>query len=248
MSSRARKIAFVIISPMLSVTLLAGIVAENRRYLKPEDFEPYHVKAAKAIESLPMDCGSWHGSDNDDVPHAALVLLKPNKILSRSYKETSVAALEHPRVQVSLLIVQCKLASDMVGHYPPVCYPSKGMEKIKDVPRDWLVGQSWIRGKEYEFRQTSAEGQTVTNTVYNFLIVPGKGIVRDIKGVEEAAEDYQQRYYGAAQFQVLFAQPLGSEDFSQEQRDEVFTTLMEPALPVIKQLNTTLKSSSGAIQ
>src|SRR3954463_4500281 len=93
MSNRVRKFAFVLVSPMLSVAILAGIVAENRRYLKPDDFEPYHVAAKKAIESLPTDCGSWHGTDNDDVPHAALVLLKPNKILSRSYKETSVAAL-----------------------------------------------------------------------------------------------------------------------------------------------------------
>jgi hypothetical protein len=68
--------------------------------------------------------------------------------------------------------------------------------------------------------------------------------VRDIKGVEEAAEDYQQRYYGAAQFQVVF-QSLSNDALPQEQRDEIFTTLMEPALPVIKQLNTTLKPSGA---
>lgn len=246
MSNRVRKFAFAAVSPLMSVALLAGIVAEHRRYLKPEDFEPYHIAAKAAIEALPYDAGSWHATDTNDVPRAALILLKPNKILSRVYKDTSVASLSRPSVKVSLLIVQCKQSGDMVGHYPPICYPSHGMEMTLAIPRDWLVGNMWIPGKEYEFHQTTADGQEFTSTVYNFLIVPGKGIVRDIKGVEEAAEDYQQRYYGAAQFQVVF-QSLSNDALPQEQRDEIFTTLMEPALPVIKQLNTTLKPS-GAIQ
>jgi hypothetical protein len=231
----------------MSVALLAGIVAEHRRYLTPDDFEPYHIAAKAAIQALPYDAGSWHATDTNDVPKAAQKLLKPNIILSRVYKDTSVASLDRPSVKVSLLIVQCKQSGDMVGHYPPICYPSHGMEMTLAQERDWVVANKMvIPGKEYEFHQTTADGQTFTSTVYNFLIVPGKGIVRDIKGVEEAAEDYQQRYYGAAQFQVVF-QSLSNDALPQEQRDQIFTTLMEPALPVIKQLNTTLKPS-GAIQ
>ena len=78
------------------------------------------------------------------------------------------------------------------------------------------------------------------------MVVPGRGIVRDIQGVEEAAEDYQQRYYGAAQFQVVF-QSSSSEQMTREQRDEVFTTLMQPAVPVIRQLDTTLKTLKSGV-
>src|SRR3954469_24960483 len=245
MTHRTRKIAFVLISPMLSAALLAGIVAENRRYLKPQDFEPYHVQAKKAIESLPTRIGSWVGSDSDsEVPREAQILLKPNKILSRRYTDYSVASLSRPR-SVNLLIVQCKQSGDMVGHFPPICYPSHGMEMIENEKRDWIVNNFRIPGKEYQFRQTK-DGQTQVSTVYNFIVVPGQGIVRDIQGVEQAAEDYQQRYYGAAQFQVVF-QASGSEQLTREQRDEIFTTLMEPAVPVIRQLDTTLKSLKSGV-
>ena len=60
-------------------------------------------------------------------------------------------------------------------------------------------------------------------------------IKRDMDAVRDAAEDYQQRYYGAAQFQVVF-QELQSAGLSRGDRDEVFATLIEPTLPAIKAL------------
>ena len=245
MSSRIRKLSFLLVSPMLSVGLLAGIVAEHRHYLKPQDFEPYHIAAKSAIESLPYSIPPFSGADNDDVPKAAQILLKPNIILSRRYTDISVASLFHPR-SANVLIVQCKQSGDMVGHFPPICYPSHGWENMcpdktnKGWLRDWIVDNQRICGKEYQFSQTE-NGQTKLCTVYNFIVVPGRGIVRDIQGVEQAAEDYQQRYYGAAQFQVVF-QEGSSDPMTREQRDEIFTTLMTPAVPIIRQLDTTLKT------
>jgi hypothetical protein len=58
-----------------------------------------------------------------------------------------------------------------------------------------------------------------------------------MKGVEEAAEDYQQRYYGAAQFQVVF-QSEGSAERSREERDEIFATLMGPNIQLIETLTS----------
>jgi hypothetical protein len=156
----------------------------------------------------------------------------------------------HPR-SANLLIVQCKQSGDMVGHFPPICYPSHGWEnicpdkKLKGWPRDWIVGNQRIRGMEYQFCQTE-NGQTKIITDYNFMVVPGRGIVRDIQGVEQAAEDYQQRYYGAAQFQVVF-QATSSDQLSREERDEIFCTLMGPAIPVIRQLDTTLKTLKSGV-
>ena len=88
------------------------------------------------------------------------------------------------------------------------------------------------------------QGRSSRTTVYNFLIVPGKGIVRDMKGVEQADEDYQQRYYGAAQFQVVFQQQQGqgSAEGTRAERDAVFATLMAPNIQLIETL------TSGALQ
>jgi hypothetical protein len=58
-----------------------------------------------------------------------------------------------------------------------------------------------------------------------------------MKGVEQAAEDYQQRFYGAAQFQVVFHAQASAEP-SREQRDEVFATLMAPNISLIQTLTS----------
>jgi hypothetical protein len=137
----------------------------------------------------------------------------------------------------------------MVGHYPPICYRSQGMtpEPQYSRPRDWTIEGTKIPGFEYHFSEVS-QGLTSYTTVYNFFVIPGKGIARDMKGVEEAAEDYQQRYFGAAQFQVVF-HGLASTDISRDERDEIFASLIGPNLKVIETLKDSFeKQSSGALQ
>ena len=184
--------------------------------------------------------GTWTGKDNE-VPLAAQRLLKPNAILSRTYLDNSSVDPYQPRM-ANLLIVQCRDSRDMVGHYPPICYRAQGMTMDENDrhERDWKVGGITIPGYEYQFTEVW-QGQTNHTTVYNFLIVPGRGIVRDMKGVEKAAEDYQQRYYGEAQFQVVF-HGLASADQSRDERDAIFAALIGPNLNVIKTL------TSGALK
>ena len=55
----------------------------------------------------------------------------------------------------------------------------------------------------------------------------------------------QERYYGAAQFQLVFSGPV-TADLSQAERDEIFKTLMEPAIPVIQELNKGVPSDANA--
>ena len=75
-------------------------------------------------------------------------------------------------------------------------------------------------------------GMTMRQCVYNFLIVPGTGqIVPNIRGVEQAAEDYQQRYFGAAQFQIIM-----NADLPREEREEIYRTFVEACLEAIKTL------------
>lgn len=228
---------------MMACTLLAGMVAEQRTHIKPADVEPYHARARAAIEAVPYVIGYWTGKD-DDIPPAAQKLLRPNAILSRTYIDTQPSA-RGPRV-ASLLIVQCRDSRDMVGHYPPICYRAQGRtpeafagcmdSPEKGVNRDWRVGDTIIPGVEYRFLHRR-QGQFWRTTVYNFFIVPGKGIVRDMQGVVDAAEDYQQRYYGAAQFQLVFS-GLASDDLSQAEHDEIFATLMAPNLSLIQTLTS----------
>jgi hypothetical protein len=246
MSSRTRKFLLALLSPLMCCGVLYGIVSENRRYLKAEDFEPYHKRAKSAIESIPTIVGAWNGIDADqDIPRQAQVLLKPNKLFCRRYSDMSLLSLTTPYRQATLLIVQCKQSEDMLGHYPRNCYPAQGHELVYAEPHDWKIGDFTIPGTEYQFTLNKG-GQQVRTTVYNFLVIPNEGICRDMDAVREAAADYQQRYYGAAQFQVVFSAPANA-DLSKQERDEVFRTLMKPVVPVIKVLeNGSLKPDRQA--
>jgi hypothetical protein len=240
MRVRLRQLAFVLTPPVLSVSLLIGIFAEQRGHLKPQDVEPYHTRAKDAVDHVPYVVGTWTGQDQE-ITVAAQKLLRPNAILSRMYIDTAPSDYRTQQRAATLLIVQCRDSRDMVGHYPPICYRAHGMTLDEKYcgPRDWTVNGTRIPGYEYQFTEVFA-GQTSRTTVYNFLIVPGRGIVRDMKGVEQAAEDYQQRYYGAAQFQVVFRGQASAERSreSRVERDAIFATLMGPNIKLIETLTS----------
>ena len=231
MNIRTRNISLAIAAPLLSVAMLLGMVAENRTYLKAEQFEPYHQVVKEAVESIPYGIGTWIAKD-EPVPEAAMALLKQPVIVSRRYVDTSQRGMADPTRTASLLFVQCKQSADMVGHYPPNCYRTHGNEMVAAIERDWMVDDMKITGMEYRFERR-VEGQKLYKTVYNFLLVPGKGIKRDMEGVKASAEDYQQRYYGAAQVQVVF-NSIDGPGLSVEEKDEIFRTLSSKTLPAIK--------------
>jgi hypothetical protein len=224
-------------SPVAAIALLSGMVAEHRSYLREEDFARYHERAKASIEAVPVSIGSWSGMPTEVVKEAQK-LLKPNCILSRKYEYLGGIGTgeDRPDKKLTLLIVQCKRSGDMVGHYPRNCYRSIGNEMTKAEPREWDVDGLRIPITEYHFRKTENR-RTAWTIVYNFMIVPGRGIVRDMDEVKAAAEDYQQRYYGAAQFQLVFHAPL-----PQQERDEIFSLFLRALVPTIKTLN------SGALQ
>jgi len=221
-------------APAVCAALLIGMVAESSSRVTPTDAKGYHQRAKAAVESIPTHIGSW-SAQPEKIPREALAILRPNVIRCWKYIDSDTTGPRGYDRWASLLVDQCKEARDMSGHYPPNCYRNSGEEMTYLVPRDWQVNGMTISGTEYHFQQTTATESTRT-AVYNFLIVPnltqgGGGIYRDIKGVDKAAEDYQRRFFGAAQFQLVM-----DADLPQAERDEIFTTLMGPCVPVIKTL------------
>ncbi len=120
----------------------------------------------------------------------------------------------------------------MTGHYPPICYPSNGEKMLDSRPFHLKAGDMWIDGTEYQFKAKRDQGCD-RKSVYDFCVVPGRGIVPDITGVRAAAGDYQRRYFGAAQFQVVL-----DADQPTEVRDDVFTTLIGSDAGIIPTLYT----------
>lgn len=207
------------------MTVIAVIAADNARHVRSEDAEPYHARAKEALNRFPYIIGYWTGADAS-VPEAAVKLLRPNALISRRYINQSNWAY--------LLISQCKDSRDMTGHYPPSCYPNNGEPLLSQRPFHLKAGSVWIDGIEYQFKKRpDYEQDCERKSVYNFFVIPGRGIAPDISYVRSAAGDYQRRFFGAAQFQVVT-----NADQPTEVRDEVFSTLIGADTEIIRILDT----------
>jgi len=240
----------MLVAPVLSIGLLAGMNVEHGGYVKPQNADAYHRWAQSAIGlqtgkdtdpqgSVPHIIGDWTGEEVE-IPTAAQQLLRPNAILSRLYRDNSA---NKNRLRIaSLLIVQCADPRDMLGHYPPVCYKAFGETLAFEQPRQWNVRGLKIDGMEYEFNRV-VPGRKMTRVVYNFIVVPGKSIVRDMESLGKASEFYQQRYFGAAQIQVVVPVDASNNERTDADReadrkdlDRVFAELISPNVWIIETL------------
>jgi len=222
-----------LLSPLICLGLLGYVAAGQRNDPRERDFVAFHAAVKDAVNEIPTAVGAWVG-ENREVPASAVALLRPNAIRNIEFRNIDpTQALTWPN-NVYLTIVQCQRTQDMLGHYPPRCYPSYGDTFISQKARDWKIEDSTIRGMEYVFER-NVKGTIFRRTVYNFMIVPDQGIVRDMNELVLATEDDRQRYYGAAQIQVVFVSQVGQEP-SESDRDEVFDTFVRAAWPAIQRI------------
>jgi hypothetical protein len=162
----------------------------------PGDASPFHEAAYKAISAVPMTMGDWEGTEIP-IPTSARALLKPNIILSRSYRNRVTSD------RGTLIIVQCRDTRDMAGHYPPICYPGQGWKKVGEyVPVELHIASRPVVAVRYEFDRPDL-GTSRRVVVYGFFAVPGAGFPSDMQQIRAIASDYVSRPYGAAQIQVV---------------------------------------------
>ena len=227
----------IIFSPLLCLCVLGGIAVQQRMRLRPDDavVQDYHTRAKAAVTAMPWKVEAlgtyWTAVEREAEP-AAVRLLRPNIILSRKYVQNTTSGRP---LTAELLIVQCRDSRDMTGHYPPICYPNIGNELVYEERHGPIeVHGERVPFTEYHFEKYT-QGQPVRQCVYNFFVVPGRGVVDDIDGVHEAAEDYERRFFGAAQFQVLMPVDVLTPPAVREQ---VFASLLRSHEQLIATLKT----------
>src|SRR5882672_7783042 len=207
------------IPAFLTVALLLGLTAETLKRPRPGDAAPFHARAFAAVSAMATPDG-WTFSDLK-IPDGAVALLKPNARICRQYST--------PIRPFQLLLIQCRDARDMGGHYPPVCYPASGWIAVRDDkgkalarPMTWQISGKAIVGMEYQFTGTS-DGQTITRTVDSLLILPRGSdcYVMKMDDIREAAADYLRQFYGAAQIQLIF-----DGGVPENERREILTQLI----------------------
>jgi len=221
--------------PGLTLGLLLAMAYSQSKQPRREQFDEFHATAKTALDSVPLYFGHYLGKE-EPLQEVDLQLLKPNAV--RNVRYTDLRAMNLPSWGgVVLTVVQCRRIEDMIGHYPPVCYPAFGDEQLSAVPREWKVGDQTIAGVEYRFEGVKQPGQRYVRIVYNFMVAPGKGFVQDMEGLKRINNELDRRFYGAAQFQVLFSGPPGFEP-DRTQRDAVFADVIGQAHNAITVLMT----------
>ncbi len=219
-----------LIVPALASAMLVAMGVANAGFPTAADAEPYHTRILAMSHETPTSFGDWQ-SRPIDVPPSAIELLRPNAMLSRQFREPI------QRRMASILIVQCKDARDLSGHWPPNCYKATGYTMTHAEPRTWpaLIGKADaagvmaqdIAGIEYTFDMETSQGASRL-VVANFLIIPAVGFVPDMASVREAGADPQRRSLGAAQVQVVT-----DGSYSRAERDAIFAELLGPHAALI---------------
>jgi hypothetical protein len=180
----------------------------------PAQAEAYHRRIVDAVSKSPEHFGTWVSVDAP-VPEAAITMLRPNATISRRYTNVDTGD------NATLLLVQCRDARDLFGHYPPVCYAAHGFKLVESIPRDWQLDTLAIRGMQYTFSSTQPD-QITSMIIYDFMMLPDGTTCRDMEGVYSSARDPRRRKLGAAQMQILLSPTL-----PEEQRDKLFLSLVQ---------------------
>lgn len=224
--SKAMINRMLIAAPWATVATLALLssVLPNRAAVGA-DGEIRRAEIARAIADVPAYIGRWSGADDRTMAPEAQRLLKPNGLLSRRYTSPGGP-------WVHLVVVHCGDARDMIGHYPPVCYPSAGWTEALPVghrasdpanpDRVLTVFQQPFPVREYDFKGYLEDGREDVIRILNAFILPDGTATREIDDINRQSERLSVAVQGVAQVQVITSARVSVED-AMSAAEEIFS-------------------------
>ena len=213
-------------TPAAVTLLVLGCLAAERVWfhLPAAEADTYHARVRQAVAAIPQSTGDWLGVDVP-VPTGAVKLLHPNALFSRRYENIQTG--EH----LTVLIVQVQDARDILGHYPPICYPMQGWERRATTDESWPLSGASINGMEYSFARDRLDG-AASLVVDNLLLLPGGPACRNMDEIERAAQDRRRKSFGAAQVQFVFDSATPPQ--RRRQIVDEFLEISRPAIAAIR--------------
>lgn len=193
--------------------------------------ETYFADVAQSIDDIPHQIGPWLGVDIPATP-AAVELLKPNKLVQRRYKNTESGDW------FELLFVHCGDVRDMIGHYPPVCYPAHGW--TLDSKERIQVETEAVNTAASSYRLTRDEGLSKTSIrIINFFALPASkqpSFGPELDLIQQAGRYRERARLGAGQVQVITPDTMPDE-----QRREIVRIAMTLTEDVLRDIERGLQ-------
>jgi hypothetical protein len=198
-------------APALSLAvLLAGAMWLPTRVKDDPLAEQRMAQVRLAVEHVPTRIGAWNADTPKEIPREAQALLRPNAILNKVYVHDS-----SERPSVHLLLVHCRDTRDMVGHYPPICYPSSGFVPLAlDGPdnESIVICGRPARVRVYGFVMRQQNGITNSMQIFSAFILPDGTVTGQIDDIYEQADRLAVSVRGVAQLQVILPADVARED------------------------------------
>ena len=224
MTSRTQRRTY---APVISAGLLL-VLAVTRFWMETPsaDTTEYMARVAERIDAMPYRIGRFIGV-NAEVTPGAVELLQPNRILQRRFRDPTTGE------QFSLVIVHCKIAKDMAGHFPPNCYPRAGWvatEKADTVSLE--AADTIVNASLYHFSLDSGLLPTQID-ILNFFVVPSgpQRYGSDMRLIDLASRSASGSRLGAAQVQIIT--PRGMD---QATRESIWAQAIDVASPVLTEI------------
>lgn len=208
-----------LVAPVVTCALLVGVAAGNAaRHRVPPGVDAYHESIREAVEQIPYNIGNWVGTDTE-IRQEALRILDANSTVSRVFKHLITGDT------ATLLLVQCADARSLLGHYPPVCYPSQGWSQLSAAPQTFQSTDGEQVATEYVFGYDLLQ-QSSSLEVLHFTVLPDGRIGQDMALLDSMARDRRFTFYGGASVQFIVTAGL-----PEEERLKTYKMLYQAAAP-----------------
>lgn len=196
-------------APAISIAMLMLLPVLIRRDIATASAPPAPRAAmVAAFSNAPYRIGRWIGADVP-LPEAAGQQLRPTAALSRRYVH-----MDHAYA-VDVTIIQSGDSRDMVGHHPPICYPSNGWVAVDSASPagssadrqgsqvQLQFADQQVSARRYEYVRRSELAGRVHIRVFNFFVLPDGRMTGSIEEVHQQTSWLQTNTSGVAQVQVL---------------------------------------------
>jgi hypothetical protein len=181
-------------SLIAALGVLAMAVSQKLSARPTVDPSPYHARIQLAASHPLSNSSAWQ---MEEIPDEGLKdAFRANVLLKRSFQHRVTGE------SVSFSLIQCPDVRDLVRHYPSICYPARAMVETMRRPLEWTIDGLPMHATEYLFESNDFRQANTTN-VYHFILLPNGSITGD-PGVMKKQVPLQNRFYGAAQVQIVF--------------------------------------------
>lgn len=172
---------------------------------------PEAKAVAVAAENTPYRIGRWVGQDAT-IPEAAVRLLRPNAMLGRRFVDLDTSQA------INFILVHCGDARDMLGHYPPVCYPNSGWvaptpanvrsdsegDNQRHLPTVELeINGVPVHARVYEFSRMQDWTTQTSIRIFNFFVLGDGSTTYDFDRVSRRTNRLGASIHGIAQIQLV---------------------------------------------